>query len=307
VSRAAWIALLAAGIVLVGALVGASLLVRGSGAKHSPVSTVSGTNPVSQPISLPLENDPSALMLGQHKHDVLAGIAVRPGGPIEIALLRAETSVSAGQLTVHIDGRTIKALPCGPTCSRVRAKVLEGSPTRLSVQAVGTTFSFDLPARLPPTGKALFARAQRTMDRLRSFKFSERLSSGRGAVLTELGVQAPNRLELSTTSGFRAVIIGRSRWDYRGGRWEKSSFPGLNVSQVLMWYRATNPRIVGRRPGGRTELAAFSLDPVPSWFRLTVTPSGRVLEAEMTAASHFMLHRYRDFNGPFSIKPPARK
>jgi hypothetical protein len=125
-------------------------------------------------------------------------------------------------------------------------------------------------------------------------------------VLTQFSVQAPNRLELHA-SGFRAVIIGRSRWDYRAGRWERGSFPGLNVSEVLIWYRATHPRIVGRGPAGSTELAAFALEPVPSWFRLTVAPSGRVLEEEMTAASHFMLHRYRDFNGPFSIKPPVRK
>jgi hypothetical protein len=145
------------------------------------------------------------------------------------------------------------------------------------------------------------------MRRLHSFRFTERLSSGAETVTTKLEVQAPNRLRLRTSTGFRSVIIGRNRWDYAEGRWEHVPFPGLDVAGVLMWSRAEHPRIVTRRPHGITELAAFGLQPVPAWFRIAVNPSGRVVEAEMIAASHFMVHRYSDFNRGVSITPPVRR
>ena len=140
--------------------------------------------------------------------------------------------------------------------------------------------------------------------RLRSYHFTERLSSGQGSILTGLDVQAPNRLRLRTNTGFRSVIIGGTRWDFLDGRWERQSFPGLNVRDVLMWYDARTPRVVGREANGDTDLAAFSLKPVPSWFRLTVEPSGRVSHAEMTAPSHFMLHRYSEFDRAPPVTPP---
>jgi hypothetical protein len=163
--------------------------------------------------------------------------------------------------------------------------------------------SFDLPAQLPPAGNATFDGALRTMDSLRTYRFTERLSSGGGIVFTRIDVQAPDRLRLRT-KGFASVIIGETRWDNRGGRWEQSAFPGLDVRELLMWHDATNPRVLRRRDDGVQELAAFGLKPVPAWFRLEVAPSGRVVEAEMTAASHFMLHRYADFDEGVMIKAP---
>ena len=71
-----------------------------------------------------------------------------------------------------------------------------------------------------------------------------------------------------------------------------------------MWHQAKNPRIVRLRGNGDAELVAFGLKPVPAWFRIDVQPSGRVTEAEMTAASHFMLHRYREYNQGPAVTPP---
>jgi hypothetical protein len=75
---------------------------------------------------------------------------------------------------------------------------------------------------------------------------------------------------------------------------------------MLMWHDAKHARIVGHR-GRLTELAAFALKPVSAWFVLAVEPSGRVVQAEMISPSHFMTHRYKDFNGSVSIRPPGRK
>jgi hypothetical protein len=305
VSRNGWIALVAA-IGVAAAVVTGALLAKGS-ADSTPQARVPTTTTPERGFSLPLALSSSSLALAKHEGNLLVGIAARPGGPIEVAALRAETPVSSDELGVEIGGRSEDAEPCGRGCSRVDAPVLNGSTVSLSVRAGSSTLSFTLPARLPSGGDEVLARAERTMERLHSFRFTERLSSGGEAVKTNLEVQAPNRLRLRTSSGFRSVIIGRNRWDNAGRHWERVPFPGLDVAGVLMWSRAKHPRIVGRRSGGVTELAAFGLQPVPAWFRLAVNPSGRVLEAEMIAPSHFMVHRYSDFNGDISITPPVRK
>ena len=97
------------------------------------------------------------------------------------------------------------------------------------------------------------------MDRLRSFRFSERLTSGRGGITTAYEVQAPDRLSLRLHGGFRSVIIGRTRWDYHDGSWERGPFPGLTLSRCSCGTGRARPH---RRPcerEGVTELAAFGL------------------------------------------------
>jgi hypothetical protein len=304
-SRNAWIGL-GAGVLILTASVAGALLARGStGSKpeaQSPPPPTTGRG-----FSLPLAPSPGTLALAKHEGNLLVGIAAHPGGPVEVAVLRAETPVATAELRIEIEEQSVETRPCGRGCSRVEAPVLDGSAARLSVRAGSSSVTFALPARLPPAGDEAFARAERTMERLHSFRFTEKLSSGGKAVFTKLDVQAPNRLRIRTSSGFRSVIIGRARWDNAEGHWERVPFPGLAVAGLLMWSRAKHPRIVGRRPGGVQELAAFGLQPVPSWFHLSVGPSGRVLDAEMLAASHFMVHRYSDFNGDVSITPPVGK
>ena len=299
-NRAAWITLSTAVFVLVA--IGAVVLVLVG--RSEPKTSVDDTPDSQQLFSLPLTEDPSALALGKHTGNVLVGLAARPGGPVEVAALRAETPIATDALRMEIDGQPVEAQACGRGCSRVQAAVLDGSPRKLTVRAGSAAVSFALPAELPPSGTAVFRQAQATMDALESFRFTENLTSGKGGLESEFDVQAPNRLRLSTESGFRSVIIGQTRWDYLDGRWERAPYPGLKVERLLMWHEARHPRVLGRRANGVVELAAFGLQPVPAWFRLSVEPSGRVVEAEMIAASHFMLHRYSDFNGRFTITPP---
>jgi hypothetical protein len=298
-SRTAWIALSVIVVVLVIVAVGLAAFLGGE------TSTPNSAAPPLETgvFELPLSDDPSALTLGGHARDLLIGIAARQGGPVEVVALRGESPVPAGELRITVGGRRVAASPCGRGCSRVQAQVLDGSERTLAVRAGTQAVSFDLPARLPADGDAIFDKALRTMDSLRTYRFTERLSSGRGRVMSKVDVQAPNRLQLRTR-GFRSVIIGNTRWDRRGGRWEESSFPGLDVRDVLMWHEAMNPRVVRRLDGGGQELTAFGRKPVPAWFRLEVEPSGRVTEAEMTAVSHFMLHRYSDFDQGVTIKAP---
>ena len=301
-SRIAWTMISA--VVLGGVIAVGALLARGDGS--NPASpTVDRTTPTSG-FFLPLAEDPSALALAKHDGNLLVGIAAKPGGPIDVAVLRAETPLSTDTLRFELDGRSTEASSCGKGCSRIDAPVLDGAPRELTVRVGSSAPEFGLPARLPPSGAALFARALRTMSRLQAYRFTETLTSGRDGVASEYEVQAPNRLSLRVlgAGGFRSVIIGRMRWDHHDGRWERSSFPGLNVADVLMWHRAKHARIIDQEPNGVTDLAAFALEPVPAWFELRVEPSGRVDEAYMIAASHFMAHAYRDFNAQIEIKAP---
>ncbi len=110
-----------------------------------------------------------------------------------------------------------------------------------------------------------------------------------------------------TGDGFRSIIVGRNRWDFRNGRWERTAFPGLRVP-TYMWDGARNPRLLGTtRFRGRPVqiLSVYDHDPVPAWFRLLVDARGRVLDAHMIAPSHFMRQQFSDFNGPIVIRPPT--
>ena len=304
-SRGAWIGVFLGVIALgLGLAVLTALATRGDGSTTTSAVTASTSPSARGPFDLPLALRSDSLALGQHRRDLLIGLAAQAGGPIEIAAVRAEDPLPAGDVKIALDGRDVESEPCGRGCSRIQASVLDGRPRVVIVRVGSASVPFRLPRRLPPSGSRVFSHARETMDALRSYRFTERLSSGQGAIFTRLDVQAPDRLRLRTNTGFRSVIIGKTRWDFLDGRWERQSFPGLDVRDVLMWSHVRSPRIVGRKPNGAQELAGFGLQPVPAWFRLTVEPSGRVSEAQMTASSHFMRHRYSAFDHGAEITPP---
>jgi hypothetical protein len=302
-SRTAWTAVIAA-IVALGIAIGAVAAFLG-GDEGSTTSAPETSAARPRGFKLPLAGQPETLALGGHDRNLLVGIAARRGGPVELTALRGETPVPRHELRVELDGRVVQPAPCGQGCSRVSGPVLDGRSAFLTVRHATEDVSFDLPTFLPPDGNETFDKAGRTMSALRTFRFTERLSSGLGTTVNStVDVQAPDRMRLRT-NGFSSVIVGKNRWDRTAGSdWEQSPFPGLDVRDLLMWHEAKNPRIVRLSGNGEAELVAFGLQPVPAWFRLDVEPSGRVTEAEMTAASHFMLHRYQDFNRSRPVEPP---
>ena len=94
------------------------------------------------------------------------------------------------------------------------------------------------------------------MGSLRTHRYTEELSSGAGGeARSTFEVRAPNRLAFRTDDGFRSIIIGRKRWDFRNGRWERSAFPGLRVP-TYMWDGAHNPGSSGstRFQGGLVQI-----------------------------------------------------
>ena len=302
-SRGAWIGVFV-GVIFLGLALAVIVGLFTNADKTTSTSTSAQTVSSTEAFELPLALRDDTLALAKHQGDVLVGLAAQADGPLEVVALRGATPVAPGDVKIAIDGKPAETGSCGRACSRVSETVLDGRPRSVEVTAGATKVPFTLPPRLPPSGASALARARRTMAALRSYHFTERLSSGRGAILTRLDIQAPNRLRLRTNTGYRSVIIGDTRWDFIDRRWQRQSFPGLNVRDALMWYDARTPRVLRRDASGATELTAFSLKPVPSWFKLTVEPSGRVSQAQMTAPSHFMLHRYSEFDRGPRITPP---
>lgn len=306
-SRVAWIVLWAVAALLFLGFAGAAFVIAsGSGSKTTEAETTLTLGEPRGQVELPLAAQGQTLMLAQHKGRVLVGIAASAGGEVDVAVLGGETPIAAERLSFAAGGRPVDAVPCGRTCLRLDVDAFNG--TRRITVKTPERFEFLLPAALPASGAELFAKLEREMGSLRTHRYVEQLTSGvGGGVRSTFDVQAPNRLAFRTADGFRSVIIGRNRWDFRNGRWERSAFPGLRVPEY-MWDGARNARLLGQtRFRGRPVqiLSVYDREPVPAWFRLLVDPQGRVLEARMIAPSHFMRQQFSDFNGRIAIRPPA--
>jgi hypothetical protein len=298
VSRVAWFVLLAiAGVLAFGLLAAAFVVAAGS---DSDAEETEATPPATRPLELPLADDDSALMLAKRSGRMLVGIAYKPGAPVEVAVLRGEQAVPGSKLSFAVNGREIEAEPCGYGCFAITAP----RPRQIAV-GVPEPVLFELPATPPASGTELFVRVTRTMEGLRTYRFDEWLTAGVGrGTRATFEVQAPNRIRFRTAAGSRSVVVGRSRWDHRGGRWQRTPFPGVELPSY-MWDGAGHARHLGRNGPNRV-LSVFDRKPVPAWFRLTIDGRNRVIDAEMLAPSHFMRQRFYDFNAPLAIRPPSR-
>jgi hypothetical protein len=300
-ARTAWIAALVAGGVLVLLLLAAALVVAaGSGEESIETSGVLTLDPSARSLEIPLAATGNALTVASRNGRVLVGLAVDPAERIQVAVVRGERAVPISDLTFTVDGRLLTPRTCGHACWELDVR----QPRELVVNAP-ETFRFELPAVLPPSAAGMFAAVTRTMESLRTYRFDEDLTSGVGALSRSTWeVQAPDRMRFRTSDGFRAVVVGRSRWDFRGGRWQRSAYPRLDLPSY-MWDGAAGARVLPGAGGNSAILAVFDREPVPAWFKLTIDDQNHVVDAEMLAPSHFMRQRFYDFNVPLTIEPPA--
>jgi len=151
--------------------------------------------------------------------------------------------------------------------------------------------------------------ARRAFAGLRSLVIHERLaSSRRDKITTTFRIVAPDRLTYVTSAGSRAVVIGGQRWDAQGkGAFLRSAQTPLELPGAEWGPRWLNARAVGwANVGGRRARVVSFFDPqLPGWFELAVDPAThRPLTLKMTAAAHFMQHRYTNFNQRLKIVPP---
>lgn len=305
-------------LVAVGLSLGAGAWVyrNGSSAKSATdLARTGGTVPSLRPgakAAPPLTGNAEALMLAERSRDVLVGLAATTGGPIDLLVFPTRGSVTRGGLQARVNGSVVPTTGCGRACFRLLAPAMEGAPTKLTIEvrrrgSPAAVVRFRLPARLPPSGQRLLQAVDRRMGAVRSIEFQEVLTDGFGVVRTRYVAQAPDRLRFETSGGARTVLIGKRRWDWQRGRWIKSPFPrGRQPSYA--WTGARNARIIGRAKLGAVPVQIIALYDdtyAPVWLRIYVARDRRVLRVEMLTQSHFMTHRFADFDKPITIEPPS--
>jgi hypothetical protein len=174
----------------------------------------------------------------------------------------------------------------------------------------GGGVTFRIPAA-PRPAAAIVARAARVFRGLRSLVYVESLrSSPKLGLLTTWRLKAPNEVTYDIRRGASAVIIGRTRWDRDrpGAPWRRSQqIPALDVPQPTWGDVATNAHVlgIGRVVGRAVWIVSFVNPTTPAWFTASIDRhTYRTLRLRMTAAAHFMRHRYLEFDRPLAIRPP---
>jgi methionine-rich copper-binding protein CopC/putative copper export protein len=256
-----------------------------------------------RPIAAP---PPDAVVLAGESGDRAVGLAILPRGRLQATVLGPdEDGVDGLSVGFRAGGKTVGSTPCGPGCYRAVGRL---QARRVTVLLDSGPVSFRLPTRTEHAG-SLVARARRAYASLKSLVIHERLaSSPRDRITTTWHIVAPDRLTYVTSEGSRAIVVGGERWDAdANGKLVRSAQTPLQLPGSQWGPRWLNARALGwTRVGGiRARLVSFFDPQLPGWFELAMDPrTSRPLELQMTAAAHFMHHRYTDFNRPTRIEPP---
>ena len=277
-------------------------------------STVSPTAGVVAP-------PPGSLVLGQEDGDLAVGLAVRPGPSLglQATILGSDGSGVSGLnlafvLKTSTGSQGIVGVDCGSGCYRATAAAT-GRPETVTLRISGaghrpSTLAFALPSWPAPTASKLLAASTRVFRQLRTLTTQERLaSSPTNFVNTVYQAAAPDRFTYKIAGGGpQAVIIGDKRWDrnHAVGKWQLSAQSPLRQPSPF-WTSATNAHLLGTtRIGGKTAtLISFYDAKIPAFFTIAVDKTTlHTLDLRMTAAAHFMHHRYSGFNAPVKITPP---
>ncbi len=263
-----------------------------------------------------------AVVLGREDGDLAIGLAVLQRGSrleLQTTILGPEGGGLSGlDVRYRVRGssgkRSAIAGACGTGCYRASVRAA-GSPRNVDVDVGGggrtpTTVTFALPFSWPPPASdSLVAAANRTFLSLKTLVIHERLASSPTAVVTtRWELAAPDRLHYQIEGDGEAIIIGDRRWDREpGGPWQAS--PQAPIQQPTPTWRAwRDAHVVGSgRIAGRAVAFVSFYDPsIPAFFTIAVdTTTHRTFDLRMTAAAHFMHHRYSDFNAPLVIEPPT--
>jgi copper transport protein len=234
-------------------------------------------------------------------------------GP-ELKPVRARPTLTHGELA-----------GCGPGCWRLRVR---GHPRTIAVTVPegGRLYTARLPVRwqagraADERARKLLGRVQATMNRLRSVRADERVTSGPGSLaVSHYRVEAPDRLAVRTRLGLRSVTVGKYTWEAKPPgpitaktRWVRGRYagggPGFRSAGWFRWTPyAQAVRLLGhRREGGRrlVELALYDQG-TPAWWRLTVDlASMRVIRTRLITQGHYITERNHDFDEPMHITPP---
>ena len=262
-------------------------------------------------LAVGVENPPppprGALVLGGESGSRAVALAVGKGRLTATVLSPTGGPLSGLKVSFRAGSRLIPAKPCGLGCYSAAA----APPRHVELRLSGSRpVAFDIPAR-PRPAAAIVARAGRVTRALKSLVYVEALRSGpTGGLLTTWSMKAPNEVEYRIRGGADAIVLGTRRWDRdRAGKpWRRSQqLPALRVPQPAWGSTATNAYVLGEgRVAGRPVwVVSFANPTTPAWFTAWIDRATyRPLRMRMTAAAHFMTHRYLAFNQPLTIAPP---
>jgi len=253
---------------------------------------------------------PGAVVLAQEAGSRALALAVKPG-LVRVSILG---TAGGGEAGLHVSlqfgrGYEMGTDPCGAGCYQAQPSGLPDSP--VIVRIGGDPYRFHLPKLPAPQGGAIVRRATDTWNALLTLVWHERLASSPTNVLhTVYRAVAPDSLAYTIAGLSAAVIIGDTRWDRQSpaAPWRRSvQAPPLN-QQEPFWREAADVHLLGAaRLGSRRVWHVSFFDPsTPAWFEASVDrASGRTLELDMIAASHFMHDVYGPFDAPVRLAPPT--
>jgi copper transport protein len=243
---------------------------------------------------------PARRMIVQGRESGDLAIALAVAWPAAELVVLDQDGYAVNGLRVVVGG--IETRSCGNGC--YGAFLTPARRVRVSVNGRVTTFR--VPAK-PRRADAIVARATEAFRRLRSVEYIERLaSSPRNRIVSHFTLERPNRLMYEIRGGADGIIIGTRRWDRaRGGKWIPSP-QDVTPEPEPIWAagHVTNAYLLEKTP--TTYVVSFMNPLAPVWFtmaldRRTLLPRS----LRMTAAAHFMTHRYTRFNGPRKIRAPS--
>jgi copper transport protein len=257
-----------------------------------------------------------SVTFARQSRELAVALAVLPGRQLGLV------ATIIGQSGRGVDGLNVELVAANPghrasaaarTCGHgcYTASLGVSQPTLFEVDIAGAgplrSVAFPVGVWPPRPGTAFLRRATRAFRALSSVVYQEQLASRPGdAINTTWKLLAPDRLEYAIRGGAGGIVIGGTRWDRPapGAAWQRSEATALEQPFPPWGTRTADVRIL-RTTGGNATLSW--LDPqVPAWFtgtfdRRTALPR----ELRMTAAAHFMRHRYVAYNRSITIEPPT--
>jgi hypothetical protein len=306
VSKGTQRALLGGGAILVAGLVAGVVALAQLGSNHGSLVQA----PRVKPAAVAPRPPAGALVLAQEAGARAVALAIGQGARprLTATVLGSSGDPASGlALSFRVGGLSLAVRPCGPGCY---AASTPRAPRRVEVVLPGGAVTFRSPASAPPATE-IVARAGRVFRSLRSLVYVESLrSSPKPGLLTTWRLKAPNEVTYDIRGGASAVIIGRTRWDRDkpGAPWRRSQqIPALDVPQPTWGDVATNAHVLGtgRVAGRPVWIVSFVNPTTPAWFTASIDRrTYRTLRLRMTAAAHFMQHRYVEFDRPLAIRPP---
>jgi copper transport protein len=260
-----------------------------------------------------------AVVFANEADKLAVALAVQPGRPLRL------TATVIGQKGFGVDGLDVGvaamdgsrsasavARPCGHGCYEADVP-FASKPTAFNVTVNGTgrfqSLRFTVPgAWPPPPGTAFLRRATRVFDGLDSVVLRERLRSQPGnAIHTTWKLVRPYSLEYAIDGGAGGIVIRTRRWDRLGpGQPWKRSQSVLLPQPTAPWGKSfENVHVLDQTANQIT--ASWVDASIPAWYTATFDrATGRPATMQMTAAGHFMRHRYVAYDKPVVITPPKR-